>query len=201
MDPSARRSSLLAALALCLALTLLPSTAEAIVRYSFTSQPADPHGVFSGFIEFDELLQAPNATIAIADFSNWAFAWGGAFTYDPSSHAFDPALSTFVLGSGLEVAAATALCVSPASGCLPPPPLHPFFSLTSNSVEPSFAPGGENNASAAGAWRFAIVSEPGTLALFAFGVGLILLSQVGRRRRRKKPDAAPEPAPRKRVAL
>lgn len=179
----ARTLCLAASLILILGPALAP--AGAVVRYSFTSDPVGPHGVFSGFIEFDEVLQLPNATIPIAEFTDWDFAWGGAFTYDPTSHAFDPALSMFVLGPALEVSNATSLCVGPLTGCSPLPPQHPFFALTDSSVSVSFGISDEDVAVAEGSWSFAVVSEPGTLALFALGVALILFSQVGRRRRGK----------------
>lgn len=184
MGSSLRR--LVGGLALAVGLLMVVAPAGAVVRYSYVSDPVGPHGIFSGFIEFDEALQLPNATIAIADFTNWAFAWGGAFTYDPSTHAFDPALSSFMLGPSLEVANSTSLCVGPIPGCLPLPPDHPFFGITGSVLDISSGPGSEDIVTANGTWSFTVISEPGTLALFAFGLGLIVLGQAGRRWREKR---------------
>lgn len=149
------------------------------VQYHFTSAlaPVAPNAGanFSGYVEFDSSLLAPNAVISVASFTDWAFTWGNDFSYGIGSDSFDPALSTFVLGAGLE-AASVDLCFSGTGICNTSE--HPVARVLTNLVAATYNAAGGLTA-AEGSWSgpVAQVPEPTTIAL----AGIALLGLGWRR--------------------
>lgn len=152
------------------------------VQYQFTSSlaPVAPNtGTnFSGYVEFDSSLLAPNAVISVASFTDWAFTWGNDFSYGIGSDLFDPAFSTFVLGVGLE-AASVDLCFSGTGICNIGQ--HPVARVDTNSVVATYNAAGDQILDV-GSWSGPVgqIPEPTTFAL----AGIALLGLGWSRRSR-----------------
>lgn len=153
-----------------------------LVRYEFSSQlaPVAPNtgANFAGYVEFDDSLLAPGATISVASFTDWAFSWGNDFSYGIGSDTFDPGFATFQLGALLE-AAAVDLCFSATGIC--DTAQHPVARVSTNGVAATFDAAG-NQTSAAGTWSGPVgqVPLPATIAL----AGLAIVGLAWSRRSR-----------------